>query len=128
MKLPKDFREFILKCNGGYFVNQRIGNEVAERISDYRLVPWRENSSDIKILWEIKLLNEYIEEENSENRNKFKLKVNTCLPVGDNGFGDMYFITTDTKKIYLMNHETGNATLIANSFTEFYKKLEPLDD
>ena len=128
MKLPKDFREFILKCNGGYFVNQRIGNEVAERISDYRLVPWRENSSDIKILWEIKLLNEYIEEENSENRNKFKLKVNTCLPVGDNGFGDMYFITTDTKKVYLMNHETGNATLIANSFTEFYKKLEPLDD
>lgn len=128
MKLPKDFREFILKCNGGYFVNQRIGNEVAERISDYRLVPWRENSSDIKILWEIKLLNEYIEEENSESRNKFKLKVNTCLPVGDNGFGDMYFITTDTKKIYLMNHETGNATLIANSFTEFYKKLEPLDD
>lgn len=128
MKLPKDFREFILKCNGGYFVNQRIGNEVAERISDYRLVPWRENSSDIKILWEIKLLNEYIEEENSENRNKFKLKVNTCLPVGDNGFGDMYFITTDTKKVYLMNHETGNATLIANSFTEFYKKLEPLKD
>ena len=40
----------------------------------------------------------------------------------------MYFITTDTKKIYLMNNETGNATLIANSFTEFYKKLEPLDD
>lgn len=125
IKLPKEYRKFLLTQNGGYpdksiffFKNQNIGSDVQGMLG---ITP----EGGLNLLTEIRTYTGRIP--------------SSTFPIGYDSFGNLILISVknpDRGKIYFWDHELeadpdqgevadySNLTLIADSFDEFINNLK----
>ncbi len=118
--LPQQFRDFMLKYNGGR--------------TALAIVKFTNDESDIKGIYGFGDADEWLSFDNSKDYDLYDTLLSSgFLAIGDNASGDHFLIGIDGNKrgkIYFKSHEEiQRPTLVANSFMEFVDicKSKPIE-
>jgi len=128
ISLPEDYIEFLLKNNGGMFIYDYVNFDFKDKLGD--------NTAIVDIFYGINYPADVYDLKTMLNRTRDRMP-NNIIPIANDPGGNKICISIkgeDYGKVYFWDHEFEadedekpdyrNLSLIANSFTEFFKLLK----